>query len=1391
MALMVAVVGVRVLHAQDFGFVAVQKLAVGTTNRGPVGAFNSLGQLGNVTGDVPAGTYTDIAAFGTKIVAVSSSGGGFMVLLQAFNDSTFGFPQVIPLFAPARSVAAVSGDIIVVGEDGGFIEVFTSSFVNGGIPTGRDLSLAADAADDGSFNLSILPLINLTGSSVRSVVIDRFNNDAVQDIVGLMANGTSEVAFSTLSGSPGFAGVLTYADTLDIASGSTLTPTILVNLSTPLTNLGPRVMASGPGNFPEDTDNDGQITATDTVDADSDLFIAATATGPNGTITGIVAEFAANQTTADGMIIPLLTTGSITGGDFLTPALAQNAGTFNIGIVDPMNPLAGGILTSVGVVTAGTSPTGVGLGDLNSDGILDVVASNAGNGTITTNLSSTSGGYGTPVRTFVAAAPRSLVVGRLNSDATPDILVSFGSGVASTQGLTGNPNGTFTPARAFVSSNGAAFAGFTGAAGGQDFLFASASTVLGPSFVPNTGPVTFVKIFTATSLSASLDNSGTRDDIVLIEQASGTVFILLNVRADTSAAPRVTLLDLNDLFTLFDVIPTAATAFRDAQTGATNLAITDVGTPTGNNSFGQIIVGLNAGSGLFSDLALFRQFVATPGATNVLSGDFDNSGNSEQAIGDDLVYVDFNSNFAAVALNDGTNFFLNPNFRETGGFIPVGARLGDVNDDDRLDLVVANQGAAIGGGQFNQSVVSVLLGDGAGRLFPTGALLQVPNFALSLVGGNADFLQSGITRIVDFNNDGFPDFAVASTRGGVGNIGTPGNTASITLLLNRPDSPGNFTVQLPTTLVDDTPAGPGVQPTLQLELGFGGPGLVSGRQGDQSSAPVDTNGDGLPDSGAGIGSGGANYVLGVADYNADGSPDLVVNGTRQVIFDADADIIGDSGTAVAGFPGVPVVASFRAAIYLFGNETASSVRVARPLRAVEYTPINAATGAPTGFNPFINGGDTFVANSPGNYFDDPRAVPDTLHVSIAGNIWIDANLTSILNHAPQINLRKADLPNSDIGVGRKVVITAGQTAMINVRNRASDVDGDALRFSLQRTPTGEAPPSFVTIGETTGVLQIASADVNRGPGNASFRIAVEATDAPASLPGGGPGARLPLTGRDYFTLVVLPNAPPTIGAIPNQTIEAAKTVTLQLSITDAPGQTVTASAACDRGNFVSVTGTTLTIAPQAGDVGTATCTVTATDNFGLSGRASFAVTVVAANRPPTIATIAAQTVRQLQVLNVPVTATDPDGNAALRLTLVSGPAFVTLADNGNGAGVIRIAPLITDTQGGRVTVQASDGVLTATSSFDITVQRTVQINSVTRAKPNLFISGLGFGQSGATVSINGQTVSSRIIGQSDSSITLKGSKKKLNLRSGPNQVTVTAGGVTSNTFVLNLLANED
>jgi len=1030
---------------------------------------------------------------------------------------------------------------------------------------------------------------------------------------------------------------------------------------------------------------------------------------------------------------------------------------------------------------AGSAPIAFLPGDVNSDNVTDLNVLNFGSGTVTTYVANAgTPGYQTPRTSVAGRNPISGTLSNFDGDGKVDIVTADIAGAAEV--LAGTGNGSFTSLGAFslalglpilnpsavasgvvdVINNGgttddiAIAEGFTpgGTTGGVIFLAGAAG------FTP-----LFVRLFTAVSLAADFDGTGGLNDIAVMEQNTGTVFVLLNL--SISAAPTITGLTLRDVFTNRDIRPTSATSFVDALTGLNNIAVTDVATPQNTNGAGQIIVGLNDGTGNFSNRnRLFRQFVATSGATNIVSGDFRNTGRAT-----DLVYVDYQNNLAAVALNDGTNFFLTPQIRETGGFVPVSVAVADVNDDDNMDAVVLNNGSAPNQTVGNQSIVSVLLGQGDGRLIPTGSLLNVPNFGLSIVGGLAVLDSTPIRRVVDFNSDGFPDFAVNSTRGAAGVLGAV-TTPTVSLILNRADTPGQFVVQPPIPLFDDTvTTGAGNAANgaaLALDDTLGGPALVTGRGGTQATL---TTGFG----GAGVG--GANYTLAVSDFNADSSPDLVVTGTFR------------TAQVLSGLAATPT--NYRSTIYLVGNETAGTMRVSRPMRVREFTTFGDGT-----LSPRLNAGDTFVACATGNFAPFNNFVPDVVHLSINGQLHIDGNITSVLNHAPIVRINRSDL-NAPQGQGRKVILTSGEMRTVPVTGADVDIPGDRLSFSLVQPPSGEQTPSFVRIANNadnrsaniTIDTRNGGVGVNNGPGQLRARIAVQATDAGTS----GPGGRLPLIGRDYFTLIVNPKSAPTIAPIANVSLEAGRTQNVNLQVTERDGGAVTVTRKCDKDTYVSVAGTTLSIAPTDSDVGTNTCTLTATGPTGLFSTTSFVITVRARNIAPTIANIGDQTVRQGQAITVNITSNDTPGDA-LRLSLASAPAFVTLSDNGNGTGVIRIAPALTDAQGGRVTVSVTDqGGLTASTSFNVTVQRAVVINGAAfdTGGKQLFINGTGFGTSGARVTVNGQDISSRISGQSDNSITVKGGKKKLNLKPGPNQLVVTSGGVTSNTFVLNLLKGGD
>jgi sugar lactone lactonase YvrE len=127
-------------------------------------------------------------------------------------------------------------------------------------------------------------------------------------------------------------------------------------------------------------------------------------------------------------------------------------------------------------------------------------------------------------------------------------------------------------------------------------------------------------------------------------------------------------------------------------------------------------------------------------------------------------------------------------------------------------------------------------------------------------------------------------------------------------------------------------------------------------------------------------------------------------------------------------------------------------------------------------------------------------------------------------------------------------------------------------------------------------------------------------------------------------------------------------------------------------------------------------------------------------------------------------------------SLPSGNSTMSVSTNAN-----------TPAQNYNIIVTALSGQISQsqTVSLLVTTPVTPKITNASFNKPMLTISGSGFGSSGAVVNVNQQNVSSFISSQTDSQIQLKATKKKLNLKKGSNQVTVTVNGVISNSFTFN------
>ena len=351
------------------------------------------------------------------------------------------------------------------------------------------------------------------------------------------------------------------------------------------------------------------------------------------------------------------------------------------------------------------------------------------------------------------------------------------------------------------------------------------------------------------ALAGDFDGLGGANDIFVSGPDMARLSGLLNVSpSGPSTSPGST---ISTPLSSFPLIATGATVFKDAVTRRTNnIAFVGVPSNSGLSGAGQILVGINNGQGIFGG---FQPLVAPPAASNLSHGDFNNDGF------DDLAFLDFNTNSAGVLLNDGRNNFKSASFRPTSGAVSIASAVADFDDDGTLDLAVLNQGLPVSGGKFSQGGIALLRGAGDGTL-QAPFQLQTAELGLSMAGGLSDIEANGTRRLVDFNNDGYADLAIASAR----NSTIPGLlNPTVAVYLNQPSNPGTF--------VAATPADIGGSPSAALGDSF----LFSAPQLQFGNNQIGNNSAGSTNAATTVSATQAMPMV-AADFDRDGNWDLAV-----------------------------------------------------------------------------------------------------------------------------------------------------------------------------------------------------------------------------------------------------------------------------------------------------------------------------------------------------------------------------------------------------------------------------------------------------------------------------------------------------------------------------------
>lgn len=450
-----------------------------------------------------------------------------------------------------------------------------------------------------------------------------------------------------------------------------------------------------------------------------------------------------------------------------------------------------GVFASHTEYTTGNGPVGVALGDLNGDGKLDLATANYGAGTVSVLLGTGTGAFGAKTDFVSGTNPYGIAIGDADGDGVADVVVAnIGAGATV---LAGNNTG------AIVSRTNIA-------------------TASGPTSV----------------VIADLNRDG-RTDLATANYFGGSVSVLL-----AGGAPRFG--------------PRAMLAVGGDPVAVAVKDVNGDGYPdviTANTDSGSVSILLSSASGTLS------------AARNVLTHDV-GIGNAASAfaVGDlngdgkqDIVTIGPNAPTLAVLLGDGTGGFALANAYYATGQGPVACLLGDVNGDGKLDAVTANS---------NDATVSVLFGNGNGGFSAQTTYATPSLLAKACLGdvngdGKLDIVTISYSTLSVLLNNGNGTFAAHADIAIGGGHGT--------LALADLNGDGKLDIVAPNY-------NSGIGTTVQVLIGNGSGGFA---------APVNyTTGT------------GPNAVA-VADVNGDSRPDIVVSNSGGTV----SVLLGDGTGAFA------------------------------------------------------------------------------------------------------------------------------------------------------------------------------------------------------------------------------------------------------------------------------------------------------------------------------------------------------------------------------------------------------------------------------------------------------------------------------------------------------------
>ncbi|WP_341882119.1 FG-GAP-like repeat-containing protein [Synechococcus sp. UW140] len=590
-----------------------------------------------------------------------------------------------------------------------------------------------------------------------------------------------------------------------------------------------------------------------------------------------MSSFAPQTTFATGNGASSVTLGDV-DGDGLLDIITANQGSNNASVLLGNGD---GAFKAQATFATGTKPRTVTLGDVNGDGRLDIITANRDSNNISVLLGNGNGTFQTQSTFATGTSPRSVTLGDVNGDGRLDIITANRNSY-NTSVLLGNGDGTFQTQQTFAAGSQPQ-SGTLGDVNGDgkldiitaNFTSNNASVLLGNGNGTFQTQATFATGINPRYVTMGDVNADGKLDIVIANTSSANCSVLLGNGNGTFQTQAT--------FAIGN-LPSSVTLGDLNGDGKLDIITSNEGSDDSN-------VLLGNGNGTFQTKV---DFAMGDGAVSVTLGDVNGDGRL------DIIAANYNSNNASVILGTGGSAMFatfSPQQTFAAGNGAQSQALGDLNGDGKLDMVTANGGdssASVllgnGNGTFkDQTTVatgtsprSVTLGDvnDDGRLDIITANRDSSTASVLLGNGNGTFqtqttfATGGSPRSVslgDVNGDGRLDIITANN-----------NDNNASLLLGN----GNGTFQTQATFA----AGSSPRAVAMGDVdGDGKLDIITANNGDASASVLLGNANGTFKSKADFATGSNPRALTLGDLNGDGNLDIIT-----------ANFVGNSVSVLLG-----------------------------------------------------------------------------------------------------------------------------------------------------------------------------------------------------------------------------------------------------------------------------------------------------------------------------------------------------------------------------------------------------------------------------------------------------------------------------------------------------------